>query len=615
MALKTILEVEIDDSKFRKFRELFDAYNRQLAKVPGAWKEVNKETAQNRTLMDKLIQAAADQNINSGKQANNAKQMEASIRGSSRLWVETAGSAATVEKYVTSITSKLAKWSTLTAVFTGLLGAGSLFGLDRLASAISTNRKSAMGLGVSYGQQSAFNVNYSRFINPGSFLNNVAGAKYDMTSPAYRALMSMGISPNEIQKKNSADLSQEALERLPGLFAGMKDRSMIGAKAKAYGVDQLMTLQELMAYLNASPQERKATSERYRNDARSMDMSDETTRKWQDFTTQLDRAGRRIQTVFMDKLVALEQPLEKLSDTVVHLVDTLANSGVLSQWISSVSGGLEHLADFINSPDFKKDVKGFGDFLANAVKVIWKFVSTFGGKVGDVVGKSMDAATDEKYKDANYVPLEPAYGASARGPSSSPVVTNHGASTAAATAGEPPPVSGGTRAKALWLKGKLQADFGLTDEQAAGAVGWMMYESRLSPTIVRRGGTDTGYAQWVGPRRDRLLAHGPLTDESNYAQIHDELTTNYAGALSRLKSTTNLEDATHVWGQFYQGAGGTPLGMDEEYRRHLPFARRAYQDFQSNGPQPTVTVQPNTGGNPHTGAFMTSRNSAPGSAN
>ena len=75
MSLKTILEVEIDDSKFRKFKELFDRYQSQLKSVPGAWGQVNKETGKTKTLIDQLVEAAASQTNQSGKQATSASTL------------------------------------------------------------------------------------------------------------------------------------------------------------------------------------------------------------------------------------------------------------------------------------------------------------------------------------------------------------------------------------------------------------------------------------------------------------------------------------------------------------------------------------------------------------
>jgi hypothetical protein len=620
MSLRTILEVEIDDSRFRKFRELFDSYQKTLEKVPGAWKEVNKQTQANKTLVDQLIAAAAAQGNTGEQKAATARKIESSLRGSSKLWEVTAGSVDLVGKHISNITSKLAKWTTLTTAFTGLLGGGSLWGIDKLAEVIANNRRTAMGLGSSYGSMNSFNLNYSRLINTGSFLNNISNARFDITSPAYRALISLGINPNKIRNSDTSDLAQETVTRIHQLFAGTKP-GMVGAKAQAYGVDQLMSLQEIVAISKANPEELKRIAGKYKQDSKTMGVGDAAQRKWQDLVTALDRAGRRIQAVFMDKLAALEPALEKLSSAVVDAVAAFANSGVLEQWITAISGGLGRLADFIDSPEFQKDVRSFGAWLAEAVKTIWRFVAAFGGKVGDAVGTTLDGAVDPSYKKDAYVPLAPDYGAAARGPSSSPHSPKadwNDTSNPPAGGSSSPPLGSTASTKALWLMGQLQKDYNLTPEQAAGAVGWMMGETAgtMRPDIVRPGGEDTGWAQWVGSRRQELLARGPLTDASNYAQIKHELDTNYSGVLEHLRQAKTVDEALYDWGEYYEGAGGTPGGMEYNYQIHRPFGHRVLEDYyKSAGKVPRVVVRPNTGANPHTAGYLANQYSVPQGSN
>lgn len=153
-------------------------------------------------------------------------------------------------------------------------------------------------------------------------------------------------------------------------------------------------------------------------------------------------------------------------------------------------------------------------------------------------------------------------------------------------AGAPPATSATVNARAANLMGRMMRDFGLTREQAAGAVGWMMYESAgLNPNIVRKGGTDTGYAQWVGSRRAGLYAMAGvplgeasrLTAEDNYRWLSYELTHNYAFALRKLKEAKSYQEAVWNWGFYYQGGNAPQIGgMKVQYPKHLPFGTRAY---------------------------------------
>jgi len=91
---------------------------------------------------------------------------------------------------------------------------------------------------------------------------------------------------------------------------------------------------------------------------------------------------------------------------------------------------------------------------------------------------------------------------------------------------------------AAQLLSDLKRDYGLTDEQAAGVVGNLMYESggfqslqEISPVVPgSKGGF--GYAQWTGPRRTAFESWvgekglDPTSYQANYGFLKHELATN-----------------------------------------------------------------------------------------
>ena len=52
MALKAVYDIDVDDTKFRKFKELFDKYQAALAKLPKDWEKVANGEASNPVLDD-----------------------------------------------------------------------------------------------------------------------------------------------------------------------------------------------------------------------------------------------------------------------------------------------------------------------------------------------------------------------------------------------------------------------------------------------------------------------------------------------------------------------------------------------------------------------------------
>lgn len=130
------------------------------------------------------------------------------------------------------------------------------------------------------------------------------------------------------------------------------------------------------------------------------------------------------------------------------------------------------------------------------------------------------------------------------------------------------PIRGSTfTQKAPGIMKRLQEDFGLTKEQAAGVMGNLGHESGGLNTLQERNpivpGSRGGYgwAQWTGPRRKAFEkwaadnGHTDLSsDEANYGFLKHELRTTHRGAISALKKTGTAEEASVSFEQTYEGA-------------------------------------------------------------
>lgn len=106
---------------------------------------------------------------------------------------------------------------------------------------------------------------------------------------------------------------------------------------------------------------------------------------------------------------------------------------------------------------------------------------------------------------------------------------------------------------------------GVTDYQSAGIVGNLMQESHVNPNAVQSNDVGHGIAQWSEPGRwDGVvnLAASKGVDPTDLGVQLDfmwqELSGTYASALSALKATTDVTDATQSFEQTYEAAG-TPV--------------------------------------------------------
>ncbi len=362
MANKPIFSVDIDDAKFKAFTGLVDKYYDQLTKMPGQWQKVNQAMAPDATVAALGAQTQILTKILEGEKsvAVEAERTERSWRGISHYTKDAASNIAS-----TALT--LAKWTGIATALGAIVGAISF---DRMISSVSDTRRSAGGFGIGYGQQQAFGLNLGRFIDPGSMLSASRNAIYDITNPAFVALRAAGINPQG--GGNAADLSAQLLERLPALFAGTP-KGLILPQMRALGLDQFLNPDDAVRYLGADPKERREQLDRFKEDARNLNLQKEVTRGWQDFSTALGRAELGIENTFVKGLAPLVSgpgggPLGKLTESVERAAATFLSGA--DKWIGPLGDGIEKFAKYLVSPDFQDDLSSFKKNIGDAASAI-----------------------------------------------------------------------------------------------------------------------------------------------------------------------------------------------------------------------------------------------------
>jgi hypothetical protein len=262
----------------------------------------------------------------------------------------------------------------------GLVGAGSLYGLERGASAVSDRRRQAMGLGVSYGSLSSYDLNFSRFGVGSETLGAVAGGIYDSTSPEYLGLISSGGAGHG----DTSEAAVELIRSIPKLLQGVPD-AMVGPVARSRNLTSLLDLPTIIR-LRAHPEEIEKQVERYQQDKRSFNISAESQERWASFTAAIERAGRDIETVLGKNLVALTPGLTKFSDDAVKFIDAFVDSGAMTNALKGIEGGPQWLEGCIGSSEFKRGAKQFLSGLETLGPYIANFVD-YAAKVLRVAGR------------------------------------------------------------------------------------------------------------------------------------------------------------------------------------------------------------------------------------
>ncbi|VUC76242.1 bacteriophage protein [Raoultella terrigena] len=373
MVAKSIVDIDVNDDKFVAFMERFREYQSALENLPEAWRiaavgigEGSKETEKARGEAKALgaeFNAAAETilSINSGLDRLNSnledskkKQDEFNKKaGSGKGFInEAKKDAKELAGHIKDATVSLLSWGSIVGLFTGVLGVGGLFGLNRLAATTGAQRFTSLGLGTSIGALDSTAINYQKALgNPTGTLGAIRDSQMDLSKRW--TFQAMGI--------NNPD--QDPARLLPQMIRNARDIFVQNGStlqgAQAHGLTNFFTLDDLNRFKNMSDEEITAMEKRAQQDSRMLQITDQQARQWQDFNVQLDYSSQSIRNTFVRGLGPLTPQLSKLSDALSGAIDTVLKSPELGKWIDGLAGGIEKFGNYLASPDFTNDVNQF----------------------------------------------------------------------------------------------------------------------------------------------------------------------------------------------------------------------------------------------------------------
>lgn len=416
MVAKSIVDIDVNDDKFVAFLEKFKEYQAALEDLPEAWRglahgatDATKETAKAKTEGDLLAKAfsegaSAILSINSGLErltdsldrANKSQEdFNKKTRSSKGFLSEATKDAKSLAGHIRDATTSLLSWGGIVGLFTGVLGVGGLFGLNRLAATTGSQRFTSLGIGTSIGALDSTAINYQKALgNPTATLGAIRDSQMDLSKRWQ--FQAMGI--------NNPD--QDPAKLLPQLIRNARDIFVKNGStlqgANAYGLTNFFSLDDLNRFKNMSDEEIDAMERRAQKDAKLLQITDQQARQWQDFNVQLDYSGQSIRNAFVRGLGPLTPQLSKLSDALAGAIDTVLQSPELGKWIDGLAGGIERFGNYLASPEFTKDVGSFMSGIEKLGALIWKVYDWVVGKtdisVSDVTSGS-SILSDKKVTD------------------------------------------------------------------------------------------------------------------------------------------------------------------------------------------------------------------------
>ncbi|MGE4992922.1 hypothetical protein AB8896_06565 [Yersinia enterocolitica] len=373
MAAKSIIDIDVNDDKFQSFMEKFNEYQAALDDLPEAWRGVaqgiddtEKETAKARSELEGVAKsfsdgAAAILSINSGldrlndsldKANKNQSGFNKNAGAAKKFLSGATKDAKSLAGHIKDATTSLISWTSILGLFSGLIGAGGLFGINRLASGAASQRFTTLGLGTTSGGLDSTAINYQRALsNPTGTLGAIRDSQLDLSKRWQ--FQAMGINNPD---QDPAKLLPQMIRNARDIF--VKNGSNLQG-AEAHGLTNFFTLDDLNRFKNMSDAEIDSMEKQSQKDAVRLQLTDQQLKQWQDFNVQLDLSNRSIRNAFVTGLAPLAPSLGKLSDAVSGAIDTFLQSPELGKWIDGLSQGIQKFGNYLASPQFKSDVDDF----------------------------------------------------------------------------------------------------------------------------------------------------------------------------------------------------------------------------------------------------------------
>jgi hypothetical protein len=362
MAVRSIIDVDIQDGAFQRFYSTFQQYQKALGATPLAWRNIAKEQGKSASAFQDLV-ALELQSMGHQKMMLQVQEAAARLsRSNADVWRDMVRNTKSVAGNITSATVQLARWSGIVGVVGGLVGAGGLFGIERLAQGVASRRSSAMGLGVDSGEQQSFANAFGRVVDTDSFMSAINS---QMHSASGKASLFGALGAGANLSGSTADVAARVLESARAL-AKASNPNFDVETMKAHGLDQSLSLQDFQRLRATSDSEFADLKRRNASNAGAFGVDRRTQLAYQNFMTTLDAAGTNIQNAFVVGVGHLIPGLEHLSSATVKVVDAFLKSPALEKWLDKAGAGLEKFASYVGTDEFANNVKSIVEHIGAA---------------------------------------------------------------------------------------------------------------------------------------------------------------------------------------------------------------------------------------------------------
>ena len=391
---KSIIDVVLNDGDWLAFQKQVDAHQKKLKAMPHQWGDVGKAIVQGAGQAAKMLAALKEQGA-ALKNANGlVGKMNLALKAADRSLSSMGRGAMNFARHIKDATKSLLSWLPMFSIMSGLMGAGGLFGLSRLASNVAQGSMTAMGAGTSYGSSKAAEISYGQALGGGgastALLNRIAEEQRS-GGVMFRRL---GMSEEQWKGRQSGDVLGPMLSALQAKYKqGPEATAKQRMEAFAPGMDFNTILR--ISQMNVGELQKE-----YDTRKKMLSLSQGTQDSWARFSRSLETAAEKLENIFARALGGpLLGALEQFTSGLLRAADLLMNSPMVRGLIAGAGKAAEKGAKYLMSDDFQRDLKTFLEKMSEVADAL----STVAEALIDITGTKEKRFNEDLAKEKSQV--------------------------------------------------------------------------------------------------------------------------------------------------------------------------------------------------------------------
>ena len=362
MAIRSVIEIDVLDEKFKAFQQEFEKYKKSAKESTKEWKEVN-------TFI--------------GKALNQQKEFNKSLKDGVKQLKEAATLTSAIAGDMAGIALSAAKWVAYSVI-------GGYTAMGALAYRANAVTKESSALGITRAQLRSARVYGNPYMDN---LEGIMGNIQDVQS-------NLG-TVWQIETLLGGDRSKNAYENIVPLLDKVREaKTTYGGKVDvAMGTNRafqnVLTKQEMLTIWNMSEERYRSFKEGLIKGPGQFPKEEENSQKWTNFWIAITKTGQLLESKLIDVLGKLAEPLSQLTEAVADALVAFLGS-------KEVEDAIKNFTAELKNPENQKSLRDFFEGILMIGKAITYIISKIPGSVKWVAEKGSAVADYfEKAGEAN----------------------------------------------------------------------------------------------------------------------------------------------------------------------------------------------------------------------